>query len=240
MGTADLHLHSTYSDGLCSVKDILIRARELKLDVVSITDHNTLAGINEAQDIAEKLGIGFIPGEEISTCEGHLVALFIHKPISRGQSLHETLLQVSEQGGIAFAPHLFSKRFLSGIQGDAIATAMQNADVRATLIGVEIFGTGNLLIPHYTARARDVAMRYELAELGNSDSHQYSTIGQYQTRFEGTTPEEIRISLLARKTQGFQVHAVHALDIWTAFAIRKLWMKGKQQGYTLGKRAFGF
>jgi predicted metal-dependent phosphoesterase TrpH len=240
MGTADLHLHSTYSDGICSIEEIFIRAKEMKLDVVSLTDHNTLAGVSEAQDIAERLGIGFIPGEEISTLEGHLVALFIHKPISRGQSLYETLLQVGEQGGIAFAPHLFSKRFLSGIQGETIATAMQKTDVHTTLVGVEVFGTGNLFNPRYTALARDVAMRFELAELGNSDSHQYSTIGQYQTRFEGTTPEEVRISLLAQKTQGFQYQEVHALDIWMSFAIRKLWMKGKKQGYSLGRRAFGF
>lgn len=240
MGTADLHLHSTYSDGICSIKDILIRAKEMKLDVVSITDHNTLDGMSEAQALADKIGISFIPGEEISTREGHLVALFIHKPIARGQSLHETLLQVGQQGGIAYAPHLFAKRFLSGIQNESIAACMRKADVCHALIGVETFGTGNFFNRQYTSLARDVARRFGLADLGNSDSHQYSTIGQYQTRFEGITPAELRISLLARTTQGIQHQEVHALDIWMAFALRKLWVNGKRQGYTLGKRAFGF
>ncbi len=240
MGIADLHLHSTYSDGICSVKDILIRAKEMKLDVVSITDHNTLDGMSEAQAFADKIGIGFIPGEEISTLEGHLVALFIHKPIARGQSLHETLLQVGQQGGIAYAPHLFAKRFLSGIQTESIAACMRKADARYALIGVESFGTGNFFNRQYTALARDVARRFGLAELGNSDLHQFSTIGQYQTRFEGTTPEDMRRSLLARTTLGIQHQDVHALDIWTAFALRRIWMKGKTQGTILGKRAFGF
>jgi predicted metal-dependent phosphoesterase TrpH len=240
MGIADLHIHSTYSDGICSVREILTRARDLNLDVVSITDHNTLEGASEAQAIAHELGIGFIPGEEISTREGHLVALFIHQPILRGYSLEETLRQIGDQGGIAIAPHLFARRFLSGIQPESITAALRHSEIRYPLIGVEVFGTGNLLNLNYTARARAIAGRFGLAELGNSDSHQYSTIGQYQTRFEGTSVADLKNALLARKTQGFQARPVHVLDIWTTFVLRKLWMNGKRRGVSLGKRAFGF
>lgn len=63
----DLHMHSNFSDGTCSPHEILIKARELKLDVISITDHDTISAIPEMlkQDLT---GIKFIPGVEIS-CE---------------------------------------------------------------------------------------------------------------------------------------------------------------------------
>ena len=40
----DLHIHTTYSDGTCSVKEILKQAESLKLDYISITDHDKCLG----------------------------------------------------------------------------------------------------------------------------------------------------------------------------------------------------
>lgn len=64
---ADLHIHSNYSDGTCSPREILTKARELHLDVISITDHDTISAIPEMLKL-DLTGIKFIPGVEIS-CE---------------------------------------------------------------------------------------------------------------------------------------------------------------------------
>lgn len=64
---ADLHIHSNYSDGTCSPREILTKARELHLDVISITDHDTISAIPEMLKL-NLTGIKFIPGVEIS-CE---------------------------------------------------------------------------------------------------------------------------------------------------------------------------
>ena len=75
----DLHVHSVYSDGTCTPRQILEEARKLGLGAVALTDHNTLAGIPEFLEIAESTGVRAVPGVEISTAwkdkELHIVAL---------------------------------------------------------------------------------------------------------------------------------------------------------------------
>ena len=67
MVKCDLHNHSICSDGRYNPKDIIRMAKEKNLDFVSLTDHDTLTGINEAINEAKKLNIKFIPGIELST-----------------------------------------------------------------------------------------------------------------------------------------------------------------------------
>ncbi len=78
MGKADLHIHTTASDGNSTPTEIVKLASEQKLDVISITDHDSIAGLEEAMDAAEKLGIEVIPGTEITASyekrEAHLLA----------------------------------------------------------------------------------------------------------------------------------------------------------------------
>lgn len=62
----DLHTHSTASDGSQSATDLVTRAASLGVDCLALTDHDTLAGIAEAKSAAEKAGISFVPGAEIS------------------------------------------------------------------------------------------------------------------------------------------------------------------------------
>jgi predicted metal-dependent phosphoesterase TrpH len=63
---ADLHTHSTLSDGTDSPAELVTKAVDAGLDVVALTDHDTYAGLDEARRRAEELGIGFVPGIEIS------------------------------------------------------------------------------------------------------------------------------------------------------------------------------
>jgi predicted metal-dependent phosphoesterase TrpH len=63
---ADLHLHSTWSDGSMSAARLIRFAKVLGLDAVSITDHDTMAGQEEALEEGKKQGLVIIPGVEIS------------------------------------------------------------------------------------------------------------------------------------------------------------------------------
>lgn len=73
---ADLHLHSFYSDGSESPDSILRRGLQIGLQVVSITDHDTLEGISEAKQSAILLGMHCITGVELTTeFEGYEVHL---------------------------------------------------------------------------------------------------------------------------------------------------------------------
>jgi predicted metal-dependent phosphoesterase TrpH len=62
----DLHAHSNVSDGTLAPAAVVQAAVEAGLDVVALTDHDTVAGWAEAAAAANRLGIGFVPGVELS------------------------------------------------------------------------------------------------------------------------------------------------------------------------------
>lgn len=66
MVQTDLHIHSSYSsDGEFQVFDIINKCATLQMDCISLTDHNSVKGVDEATIFAKKAGISFIPGIEI-------------------------------------------------------------------------------------------------------------------------------------------------------------------------------
>ena len=77
----DLHIHSTFSDGLFSPHQVIKVAKERNLKAISITDHDTAAATHTAASIGKELGIEVISGIEISInccyCEVHLLGYFI-------------------------------------------------------------------------------------------------------------------------------------------------------------------
>lgn len=64
--SVDLHCHSTYSDGALAVKDVLQLAKNNGVKYQALTDHDTVAGIQEARQVSQELDITLIPGVEIS------------------------------------------------------------------------------------------------------------------------------------------------------------------------------
>lgn len=78
MAKADLHIHTTASDGHSSPMEIVQSAHEHKLEIISITDHDTIRGYRQAKETAEKLDIQLLPGVEITADfkgrECHLLA----------------------------------------------------------------------------------------------------------------------------------------------------------------------
>ena len=64
---ADLHTHTKHSDGSCSPEEIVNKAREAGLDVISITDHDNINGFIEAYEAGKDLGVDVISGVEISS-----------------------------------------------------------------------------------------------------------------------------------------------------------------------------
>jgi len=63
----DLHSHSSWSDGSEIVETVFREAKKQGVDVLALTDHDTTRGWDEAREIAAELGIGFVPGIEITT-----------------------------------------------------------------------------------------------------------------------------------------------------------------------------
>jgi predicted metal-dependent phosphoesterase TrpH len=71
---ADLHMHSTSSDGNLSSFDVIKRAKENHCDIIAITDHDICTLVEENKKVAKDLGVTYIPGIELSTtCENRPV-----------------------------------------------------------------------------------------------------------------------------------------------------------------------
>lgn len=63
----DFHIHSIASDGNCSPSEVVSIAHKRNVDIISLTDHNTTSGLNEAITHGNNIGIKVIPGVELST-----------------------------------------------------------------------------------------------------------------------------------------------------------------------------
>ena len=75
----DLHVHSSASDGVFSPAEVVRKAHANGVEVMALTDHDTVSGLKEARKEAEKLGMRFIDGVELSVSWGgrtiHVVSL---------------------------------------------------------------------------------------------------------------------------------------------------------------------
>jgi Predicted metal-dependent phosphoesterases (PHP family) len=108
---ADLHIHSEFSnDGVSTVKEIIDSAVEKGLGCIAITDHNTFEAYELVKDNGKVL---VIPGIEVSSKEGHILAYGIDRDIPRGLSVDDTIRAIHEAGGVAFAAHPY--RWWSGL-----------------------------------------------------------------------------------------------------------------------------
>lgn len=100
MEIIDLHIHSTFSDGSYTPEEIMKRAAQVGIVALAITDHDTIAGVDEAAKAAWKYGIEFMPGMEITTqYKGrklHIVALGFDRQCMAFRELYEEIRSVRE------------------------------------------------------------------------------------------------------------------------------------------------
>src|SRR5438105_1301519 len=132
LGKADLHMHSTYSDGVATIGQILHHVEHhTNLDVIALTDHDVIEGSLRLRDLWQKGNYRFdlIVGEEISTKEGHLLALFIEKRIQPGLSMERSIELVHKQGGLAVVAHPLNPIFRHSCQREVLDRIHANKDV---------------------------------------------------------------------------------------------------------------
>jgi predicted metal-dependent phosphoesterase TrpH len=192
-GKADIHMHSTYSDGCATIQQILDHVQNnTTLDVIAITDHDVIEGALRARDLWSKgsYRFDFIVGEEVTTKEGHLLGLFIEKSVPSGLSMERSIDLIHEQGGMAVIAHPLHRLFRHSCQREVMDRIHAAKDV--WFDGIETWNASFCGI-----YANRVAMRtnrdiYHLPELGNSDAHALNSIGSGMTWFEGKNAAELR------------------------------------------------
>ena len=202
-GKADLHVHTKFSgvhkmgplrfpESVSDPVDVVRKAKAAGMDVVCITDHNSVAGAHRAvRDCKDIKDISIVIGEEVSSADGEILAYFIEDEIPAGLSAVETIERIREQGGLTVAPHPFSLH----------CPCLKDQIFDLDLDGIEILNGGHIddyANSHAQEIGRQEVGRWALT--GGSDSHCLKNIGATYTLFEGNTPEDLRKSILNKTT----------------------------------------
>lgn len=204
MSKADLHIHTRVSDGLGTVEQVLeYIEHRTDLDVVAITDHEDATGGRRARELAAKRGYRFevVVGAEVTTLQGHVLALFIEEAPASFRGVESTLETIHRQEGLAVAPHPLSwlTRSVSRRTLDRLA-ARNEAGV--TFDGIELANPS----PAGRRTAAEAAIRnaewWRLPETGGSDAHHVGHIGTGWTEFDGEGADGLRTALLGGETRG--------------------------------------
>lgn len=192
MGFADLHIHSLHSDGTASIEAILYYAStRTDLDVIAITDHDYLDSSLRACDLAQDYRIDAIPGLEISTREGHLLALFLETPVAADMSFVETAERVRVYGGLPFAAHPLDP-LAKSIGAKRLRQIVEHYP--GLLAGIEA-ENGSQISLRQNEGAQQLRWEMGLAAIGCSDAHILSAIGNARTAFAGHTAQDLRLAL---------------------------------------------
>lgn len=173
----DLHVHSRHSpDSWMGVQSIVEQLDGLGLRGFALTDHNTLAGHSELGELQSRYPqYTLVPGVEVSTEEGHLLAYGVRELPPVGRPIDETVEWVRGHGGATVLAHPF--RWSHGV---GRRTAEQ-----VVVDGIETVNGHSSKVAN--ARALAVAARRHLGTTGGSDAHDTPGIGRAVTEF----PEDV-------------------------------------------------
>jgi predicted metal-dependent phosphoesterase TrpH len=172
---ADLHVHTTYSkDSMITPKELVYYAKKRGLNAVAVTDHNELEG---AYKIAKETDFLIIPGMEVSSNDGHIVALNVPEIIPRGLSAVETVERIHRAGGVAIACHPY-----------VLFKGCLREKVCATFDAIEVINARAFPFKNSVKKAEEAAERLKLSRVGGTDAHYGPQIGYGYTDIKAENP----------------------------------------------------
>lgn len=197
-GRADLHMHTTASDGWPSPLELVDHACVTGLDVIAVTDHDTIEGALRARDYAAaRTKLQVIVAEEVSSRDGHIAALFVERRIRPGMSAAATVHAIHDQGGLAVAVHPFWRTQRRTRGGPVHGVGWLAAELPFDAVEVENATPGFYVFNHL---ARRLNMGLGCAEVGGSDAHILDAVGRAFTEFPGRTPNALRAAIESATT----------------------------------------
>lgn len=196
---ADPHCHTLASDGMVTPAELVDAAIAARLDLIAVTDHDTMESVLETQKRGEAKGISVVAGQEITTRwpgQTHLMGWFLTTPVRSGMSLDDTVSAIHDQGGLAIVPHPFMPFYFGSIQPGMLRRLIE----KQRLDGIEMAFTAPIgarrrrLLEHFFAQNSERLG----AAVGGSDCHFGAhDIGQVVTRYGG----DFRTAVAQKATQ---------------------------------------
>ena len=175
MLSAELHCHSSLSyDGRDPVELLLKQADAVGLDALAVTDHDEIDASLEAAERAVEYGLVGIPGMEVSTAAGHVLALGVEERVPEGLPYGESLDRIRDLGGIAVVPHPFQES-RHGVLANVSKRALAEADA------IEVYNS-RLLTGRANRQAERFARERDMPMTAGSDAHISEMVGQAVTR----------------------------------------------------------
>ena len=165
----DSHIHSEYSpDSSSKIDDILKTAKKENIDIIAISDHNTVDGTDEVLKKTRNTDILAIPSIEISSSMGHILGFGCEENIPRDLSPEETIDKIHDLGGLAIIPHpycfyrhgMLHKTDYKNLKIDAIET--KNA---------------RFIVGYCNRKAKKLSKKENIPALGASDAHYWKFVG---------------------------------------------------------------
>jgi hypothetical protein len=166
----DLHVHTVESpDAHTRREDLPAIIRERGLDGVAVTEHNKFD--------PPKLDALILPGVEVSSLNGHVIALGVHENIPAGLPADETIRLIHSQDGVAIIPHPY----------DPVCRCVKISRLKTTPDAVETVNADALSFHISNWLARRDARAFKLPQVGGSDSHIPQTIGDAYTSVDSSS-----------------------------------------------------
>ena len=167
----DLHIHTNFSDGISSPEEVVRYAKKIGLDGIAITDHDTVKGMKKAEKLAKKLNIELVPGLEITTSFGDILALGIKEVINGFNAdlkgVMKIIDDIHKKGGIAVAAHPYAGVWPAG----SFAENIDKLDFDA----IEIFNANCSL--EANIKAMELAKKTGITGTAGSDAHSLDMVG---------------------------------------------------------------
>jgi predicted metal-dependent phosphoesterase TrpH len=182
------------------------------LDGMIITDHDSVKGGLAGRKVARDYrAFRVIPGAEVSSNAGHILAIGIEENVTKGLSLGETLDRIHDLGGIAVASHPFSSRVRPSLGEQAVKTD-----------GIEVFNAMNRVDDN--SRALGLARMHTPAITAGSDAHWASAIGNAGIICEDPMEDIVkgRASLFRSYTSMLDVQVFHFRQFASVLANRPM------------------
>jgi predicted metal-dependent phosphoesterase TrpH len=200
MGVAALHMHSTHSDGRCSVAETLDRLAAVGgIDVVAFTDHDEIDAWADAlawKATHPESAISPLWGCEVTIRGGKHILVYIFQPpyptrrFAAMQPLRATLARIAEAGGVCIIAH--PDQWVVGLGLGRLKRELAEAPI----LGLESHS------PYVRSSERLAAFAeaHHLAMIGGSDAHFPQHLLKFTTEFPGHTPADLQRALEARAT----------------------------------------